>query len=105
MPERPHSASWCASPCLPVGVSALPKSSGGVTFSPSADSYKRLRAAHNYVDLNMLPLGSDEPVLFLGGKGYLPLFERLTRGARGDGSLSATRRLCVVFQAAGCSAS
>ena len=53
----------------------------------------------------MLPLGSDEPVLFLGGKDYLPLFERLTRGARGDGSLSTTRRLCVVFQAAGCSAS
>ena len=55
-----------------------------ITFSQSAEPYKRRRPAQLYADLNMLPLDSNEPVLFLGGKDYLPLFERLTRGALGE---------------------
>lgn len=30
----------------------------------------------------MLPSGTEEPIVFLGGKDYLPLFERLTNDVR-----------------------
>lgn len=55
-----------------------------ITFSQSADPYKRRRPSARYADFTMLPLDSDDQVVFLGGKDYLPLFEKLTRGARGE---------------------
>lgn len=30
----------------------------------------------------MLPSGTEEPIVFFGGKDYLPLFERLTNDVR-----------------------
>lgn len=54
-----------------------------ITFSQSADDYKRRRKSDAYRDLCLIPVDSDEPMVFLGGKDYLPLFARLTRGAQG----------------------
>jgi hypothetical protein len=50
-----------------------------ITFSAQAEAYKRRRQRDVYDDLCMLPLATDEPVLFFGGKEYLPLFCRLTQ--------------------------
>jgi hypothetical protein len=50
-----------------------------ITFSAQADHYKRRRRRDVYDDFCMLPPVTDEPVLFFGGKEYLPLFCRLTR--------------------------
>jgi hypothetical protein len=49
-----------------------------ITFSAQAESYKRRRKSDHYQDLSMLANVSDEPVLFFGGKDYLPLFSDLT---------------------------
>ncbi len=49
-----------------------------ITFSPSADSYKRRRKKDRYNDLRMLPENTTEPVIFFGGKDYVPLFCSLT---------------------------
>lgn len=49
-----------------------------ITFSASADRYKRRRQKDNYKDLTMLKSDTDEPVIFLGGKDYIPLFCELT---------------------------
>ena len=54
-----------------------------ITFSQRADDYKRRRKSDKPQDLNLLPVDSDEPMVFLGGLDYLPLFARLTRGANG----------------------
>ncbi len=54
-----------------------------ITFSQSADEYKRRRKNDVYRDLSLLPLDSLQPTVFLGGKDYLPLFTRLTIGAKG----------------------
>ncbi|MBL8386534.1 MAG: hypothetical protein JNM90_25845 [Burkholderiales bacterium] len=53
-----------------------------ITFSQSADSYKRRRKNDAYGDLRLLPLESPLTTVFLGGKDYLPLFCRLTHGAK-----------------------
>lgn len=53
-----------------------------VTFSASAEPYKRRRAKDDYQDFCHLPAG-DEPIVFLGGKDYVPSFHRLTSSARG----------------------
>jgi hypothetical protein len=53
-----------------------------ITFSQSADSYKRRRKADHYDDFRMLPDDTEEEVLFFGGKDYLPLFCSLTRSVR-----------------------
>tara|TARA_R110002110_G_scaffold137735_2_gene323083 strand:- start:9692 stop:10246 length:555 start_codon:yes stop_codon:yes gene_type:complete len=45
-----------------------------ITFSSSADAYKRRRNKDRYDDLCMLPSNSDEPVVFFGGKDYISLF-------------------------------
>ncbi len=50
-----------------------------ITFSRSADKYKRRVAKDRYNDFCMLPTGTAEPVVFFGGKDYLPLFCRLTK--------------------------
>lgn len=50
-----------------------------ITFSASADAYKRRGKGDRYADFCMLPESADEPILFFGGKDYVPLFCRLTR--------------------------
>ena len=54
-----------------------------ITFSPSADSYKRRRKADRYQDFCMLLRDADEPIVFFGGKDYVPLFCTLTKSAKG----------------------
>jgi hypothetical protein len=49
-----------------------------ITFSPSADSWKRRRKADRYEDLRMLPDNTDGDIIFFGGKDYLSLFCSLT---------------------------
>jgi hypothetical protein len=53
-----------------------------VTFTANADDWKRRRKRDTYSDLSMLPADTDEEIVFLGGKDYLPLFTRLTAPAR-----------------------
>lgn len=48
-----------------------------ITFSASAEAYKRRRQSDRFDDLAGLE-DSGDPVVFLGGKDYLPLFCRLT---------------------------
>jgi hypothetical protein len=43
-----------------------------------SNAYKRRRKTDVYDDLCMLPRETREPVLFFGGKDYLPLFQKLT---------------------------
>ncbi|MBB5052690.1 hypothetical protein HNQ36_002664 [Afipia massiliensis] len=50
-----------------------------ITFSAAADSFKRRRKTEPYRDFCMLPDDSGGPVVFFGGKDYLPLFCELTR--------------------------
>lgn len=50
-----------------------------ITFSASAEPYKKRKKKHRYADLSMLPTDIDEPICFLGGKDYVPLFCSLTR--------------------------
>jgi len=45
-----------------------------ITFSAAAESYKRRRKNERYYDFCMLPARSEEKIVFLGGKDYLPLF-------------------------------
>lgn len=47
-----------------------------ITFSASVDAYKRRRQTDIYRDFE--ELNGEDPVLFLGGKDYLPLFCALT---------------------------
>jgi hypothetical protein len=49
-----------------------------ITFSQSADAYKRRRKSDRYRDFQMMPEDTREPVAFFGGKDYLPLFAALT---------------------------
>ena len=49
-----------------------------ITFSPSAEKYKRRSKRDQYHDLCMLPIDTDEDLVFFGGKDYLPLFCKLT---------------------------
>jgi hypothetical protein len=49
-----------------------------ITFIINAESWKRWQKKDAYADLCQLPSNTDENVLFLGGKDYLPLFMRLT---------------------------
>lgn len=53
-----------------------------ITFSMSAEGWKRRKKKDAYDDLCQLPAETDEDVLFLGGKDYLPLFLRLTSRVR-----------------------
>ena len=54
-----------------------------ITFSASANAYKRRRKKDRYDDLRMLPDETEDPVIFVGGKDYTGLFCELTRNARG----------------------
>jgi hypothetical protein len=53
-----------------------------ITFSASADPWKRRRATDPYEDFRFLPDDGSETV-FLGGRDYLPLFCDLTAALRG----------------------
>jgi hypothetical protein len=53
-----------------------------ITFSQSADSYKRRRRADRYDDCCMLPGQITDEIFFIGGKDYLPLFCCLTKGRK-----------------------
>ena len=54
-----------------------------ITFSQAADDYKRRHKSNVFRDFIQFPVDSDEPLVFLGGKNYLPLFAALTEGAKG----------------------
>lgn len=54
-----------------------------ITFSNSADDYKRRHKRDRFDDLCMLPLEANDDVVFFGGKDYLPLFCQLTGDYRG----------------------
>jgi hypothetical protein len=53
-----------------------------ITFSMTAQSYKRRKKGDHYRDLCMLP-DSVDPIVFFGGKDYIPLFCELTKAAIG----------------------
>jgi hypothetical protein len=55
-----------------------------ITFSSSAERYKRRRMSDAYSDLCMLPNLTDEPITFFGGQDYLALFCELTKKVRGS---------------------
>jgi hypothetical protein len=46
------------------------------------DAYKRRRKADRYEDFRMLPDETADEVLFFGGKGYMPLFCKLSAGVK-----------------------
>ena len=50
-----------------------------ITFSPSADAYKRRKHNDTYRDFCMLPADVEEPVLFFGGRDYAPFFAEVTK--------------------------
>jgi hypothetical protein len=53
-----------------------------ITFSSAAESYKRRGKSDLYQDF-ILPDRGDEPMLFFGGKDYVPLFVSTTRSHKG----------------------
>jgi hypothetical protein len=53
-----------------------------VTFSPSADAYKRRRKTDRFDDFRMLPGNTKDDIVFFGGKDYLSLFCSLTDAIR-----------------------
>ena len=55
-----------------------------VTFSSGAAAYERRRRNDRYEDLVMLPEDTGKPVVFLGGKDYVPLFCSLTEKIRSE---------------------
>lgn len=50
-----------------------------ITFSPKATQLERRKMSSEWNDLNHLSPSSVEPIVFFGGKDYLPLFSKLTR--------------------------
>ena len=52
------------------------------SVSVGAEPYKRRREGDLYRDLRMLPNDTDEPIVFFGGKDYLPLFCDLTKDVK-----------------------
>lgn len=52
-----------------------------ITFSASAEGFKRRKHRDPYLDFSHLDTSGSEPVLFFGGKDYLPLFCKLTEAA------------------------
>jgi hypothetical protein len=55
-----------------------------ITFTAQAESYKKRRKSDPYNDLSMLAQDEEEPILFFGGKDYLPLFVRLTANVQSE---------------------
>ena len=54
-----------------------------ITFSGSAEKWKHRGQREVYADFRLAEQGGSEPLVFLGGKDYLPLFARLTNGYAG----------------------
>lgn len=54
-----------------------------ITYSQSAEAYKRRRKTHRYADLCQLPDESRDDLVLFSGKDYLPLFQTLTRSYAG----------------------
>lgn len=54
-----------------------------ITFSRSAESYKRRQSTQRFSDFNHLLDEAEADTVFLGGKDYLPLFLKLSSAARG----------------------
>ena len=50
-----------------------------ITFSTSGSSGNRRNRNAHYRDLCLLPQGSKDPIVFFGGKNYVPLFCKLTQ--------------------------
>jgi hypothetical protein len=55
-----------------------------ITFTAQAEPYKKRRKSDRYDDFSMLTQDEREPILFFGGKDYLPLFARLTGNVRSE---------------------
>ncbi|WP_038382724.1 hypothetical protein [Bradyrhizobium elkanii] len=53
-----------------------------ITFTAQAEPYKKRRKGDHFNDLSMLTQDEREPILFFGGKDYLPVFARLTGNVR-----------------------
>lgn len=54
-----------------------------ITFSGSAEPYKRRQARQSFSDFNHLLEEGEADTVFLGGKDYLPLFLKLSSAVRG----------------------
>ena len=57
-----------------------------ITFSSgmNVEKFKRRRPHQKFDDFCMLPEGTTDPILFLGGKSYVPLFCKLTSQVKGE---------------------
>ena len=53
-----------------------------IAFGPQADPYERRGNKDTFDDLCMLPLNSEEPIIFFVGKAYLPMAYGLTHRAK-----------------------
>jgi hypothetical protein len=53
-----------------------------ITFSPSAELYKRRKKTNIYQDFYMLPDDVNTPIVFFGGKDYIRLFCSITKDFR-----------------------
>jgi hypothetical protein len=54
-----------------------------ITFSASAEPFACRRSTDSFTDFAMLDGSDDEPIVFLGGKEYVPHFVQLTSAAAG----------------------
>ncbi|MCW0183408.1 MAG: hypothetical protein OJI70_16705 [Zavarzinia sp.] len=54
-----------------------------ITFSAQAEPYKKRRRGDEYSDFVLPARGQEEPIVFFGGKDYVPLFAELTRSHKG----------------------
>lgn len=72
-----------------------------ITFSPSAEPYKRRRKTDRYDDFRLLSDDTEDQIAFFGGKDYLPLFCDLTRNVRGPRTVFYNS--AAPPEAAGCS--
>jgi hypothetical protein len=52
-----------------------------ITFSVSAEPYARRRKSQRYKDFTMLSAGVNGPIVFFGGRDYVPLFVELSAPA------------------------
>jgi hypothetical protein len=55
-----------------------------ITFSQSAEPYKRRRREDRYQDFRLLPNETNEPIVFFGAKDYVPMFCALTAGVNSE---------------------
>lgn len=55
-----------------------------ITLANSGEDYVRRRLSERWDDFAMLPKASSRPIMFCGGKNYVPLFCELTAGAQAE---------------------